>query len=160
MSVCWRMLQGSSYIWGYLVPASILLFLGFYLFTQLSGSVKLTAAIQVNQSTRKKIINRRGLQTRLFLKVRQKKRNILNPWKSFIWTLKNPFRFLLSSPLLMLSGLLLSSPTTSFCCRFMRFYKGCRFVRDSLKLYHHGQLIWALSSSLPQGSGNCHDCDM
>lgn len=87
------MLQGSSYIWGYLVPASILLFLGFYLFTQLSGSVKLTAAIQVNQSTRKKIINRRGLQTRLFLKVRQKKEHI-EPMKKFYLNIKKPFQIL------------------------------------------------------------------
>lgn len=62
-------MHGSSYIWGFLVPASILLFVGFYLSAQLSGSVKLTAALQIDQRARNKIIKRRGLQIGLFFKV-------------------------------------------------------------------------------------------
>lgn len=62
-------MHGSSYIWGFLVPASILLFVGFYLSAQLSGAVKLTAAIQIDQRARNKIIKRRGLQIGLFFKV-------------------------------------------------------------------------------------------
>lgn len=62
-------MQGSSYIWGFLVPASVLLFAGFYLSTQLSGAVKLTAALQIDQRARNKIIKRRGLQIGLFFKV-------------------------------------------------------------------------------------------
>lgn len=65
-----RLMHGSSYIWGYLVPASILLFVGFYISAQLSGAVKLTAAIQIDQRARSKIIKRRGLQIGLFFKVR------------------------------------------------------------------------------------------
>lgn len=64
-----RLMHGSSYIWGFLVPASILLFVGFYLSAQLSGAVKLTAALQVDQRARNKIIKRRGLQIGLFFKV-------------------------------------------------------------------------------------------
>lgn len=63
-------MHGSSYLWGYLVPASILLFVGFYISAQLSGAVKLTAAIQIDQRARNKIIKRRGLQIGLFFKVR------------------------------------------------------------------------------------------
>lgn len=63
-------MHGSSYIWGFLVPASILLFVGFYLSAQLSGAVKLTAALQIDQRARNKIIKRRGLQIGLFFKVK------------------------------------------------------------------------------------------
>jgi hypothetical protein len=62
-------MHGSSYIWGYLIPSSILLFVGFYLSAQLSGAVKLTAALQIDQRARNKIIKRRGLQIGLFFKV-------------------------------------------------------------------------------------------
>lgn len=62
-------MHGSSYIWGFLVPACILLFVGFYLSAQLSGAVKLTAALQIDQRARNKIIKRRGLQIGLFFKV-------------------------------------------------------------------------------------------
>ncbi|KAL7016201.1 hypothetical protein ACKWTF_009961 [Chironomus riparius] len=65
---CWLM-HGSSYIWGFLVPASILLFAGFYLSSQLSSAVKLTAALQIDQRARNKIIKRRGLQVGLFFKL-------------------------------------------------------------------------------------------
>lgn len=64
-----RLMHGSSYVWGSLVPASILLFVGFYLSAQLTGAVKLTAALQVDQRSRNKIIKRRGLQIGLFFKV-------------------------------------------------------------------------------------------
>lgn len=64
-----RLMHGSSYIWGFLVPACILLFVGFYLSAQLSGAVKLTAALQIDQRARNKIIKRRGLQIGLFFKV-------------------------------------------------------------------------------------------
>lgn len=66
----YRLMHGSSYIWGFLVPASILLFVGFYLSAQLSSAVKLTAALQIDQRARNKIIKRRGLQVGLFFKVR------------------------------------------------------------------------------------------
>ena len=62
-------MHGSSYIWGFLVPASFLLFAGLYLSTQLNGVVKLTAALQIDQRARNKIIKRRGLQVSLFFKV-------------------------------------------------------------------------------------------
>lgn len=62
-------MHGSSYIWGFLVPASILLFMGFFLSVQLSGAIKLTAALQVDLRSRNKIIKRRGLQISLFFKV-------------------------------------------------------------------------------------------
>lgn len=65
----YRLMHGSSYIWGFLVPASILLFVGFYLSAQLSNAVKLTAALQIDQRARNKIIKRRGLQVGLFFKV-------------------------------------------------------------------------------------------
>jgi hypothetical protein len=65
----YRLMHGSSYVWGFLVPASILLFVGFYLSAQLSGAVKLTAALQIDQRARNKIIKRRGLQIGLFFKV-------------------------------------------------------------------------------------------
>ncbi|XP_070491173.1 adhesion G protein-coupled receptor L4-like [Chironomus tepperi] len=65
---CWLM-HGSSYIWGFLVPASILLFAGYYLSAQLSSAVKLTAALQIDQRARNKIIKRRGLQVGLFFKL-------------------------------------------------------------------------------------------
>lgn len=65
-----RLMHGSSYIWGFLVPAGIILFVGFYLSAQLSGAIKLTAALQVDQRSRNKIIKRRGLQINLFFKVR------------------------------------------------------------------------------------------
>lgn len=72
-------MHGSSYIWGFLVPASFLLFAGFYLSAQLNGVVKLTAALQIDQRARNKIIKRRGLQVGLFFKVSERKReNSLN----------------------------------------------------------------------------------
>ena len=64
-----RLMEGSSYIWGFLVPACILLFAGFYLSAQGAGAVKLTAALQIDQRARNKIIKRRGLQIGLFFKV-------------------------------------------------------------------------------------------
>ncbi|CAO1422336.1 unnamed protein product [Diamesa hyperborea] len=67
-SHCWLM-EGSSYIWGFLVPACILLFAGFYLSAQGAGAVKLTAALQIDQRARNKIIKRRGLQIGLFFKL-------------------------------------------------------------------------------------------
>ena len=64
-------MEGSSYIWGFLVPGIILLFVGFYLTSQGSGTVKLTAALQIDERTRNKIIKKRGLQIGLFVKVRK-----------------------------------------------------------------------------------------
>lgn len=63
-------MEGSSYIWGFLVPGTILLFVGFYLTSQGSSTVKLTAALQVDERTRNKMIKKRGLQIGLFVKVR------------------------------------------------------------------------------------------
>lgn len=72
-------MHGSSYIWGFLVPASFLLFAGFYLSAQLNGAVKLTAALQIDQRARNKIIKRRGLQVGLFFKVKIKLYSLVLP---------------------------------------------------------------------------------
>ena len=65
---CWLM-QGSAYVWGFLVPAVILLFFGFYLASQGGGAVKMAVALQIDSRAKNKIMKKRGLQIGLFFKV-------------------------------------------------------------------------------------------
>ncbi|XP_058824791.1 latrophilin-like protein LAT-2 [Topomyia yanbarensis] len=67
-SHCWLM-EGSAYVWGFLVPAIVLLFAGFYLACQGGGAVKIAAALQVDSRTKNKLVKKRGLQIGLFFKI-------------------------------------------------------------------------------------------
>ncbi|XP_058453434.1 latrophilin-like protein LAT-2 [Malaya genurostris] len=67
-SHCWLM-EGSAYVWGFLVPAIVLLFAGFYLSCQGGGAVKIAAALQVDSRTKNKLVKKRGLQIGLFFKI-------------------------------------------------------------------------------------------
>ncbi|XP_021706079.1 latrophilin-like protein LAT-2 [Aedes aegypti] len=67
-SHCWLM-EGSAYIWGFLVPAVVLLFAGFYLACQGGGAVKIAAALQIDSRAKNKLVKKRGLQIGLFFKI-------------------------------------------------------------------------------------------
>lgn len=65
---CWLM-EGPAYLWGFLIPGSVLLLLGLWLAFQASDAVKFSASLQVDTRTRNKLLKRRGLQTGLFIKL-------------------------------------------------------------------------------------------
>ncbi|KFB43648.1 AGAP001100-PA-like protein [Anopheles sinensis] len=65
---CWLM-EGSAYIWGFLMPSVILLFSGFYLACQGEGAIKIAAALQVDSRAKNKLVKKRGLQIGLFFKI-------------------------------------------------------------------------------------------
>lgn len=65
---CWLM-EGPAYLWGFLIPGSVLLLLGLWLAFQASDAVKFNASLQVDTRTRNKLLKRRGLQTGLFIKL-------------------------------------------------------------------------------------------
>nr|XP_040222605.2 adhesion G protein-coupled receptor L1-like isoform X2 [Anopheles coluzzii] len=65
---CWLM-EGSAYVWGFLMPAIVLLFSGFYLACQGEGAIKIAAALQIDSRTKNKLIKKRGLQIGLFFKI-------------------------------------------------------------------------------------------
>uniref|UniRef100_A0A182JRH1 G-protein coupled receptors family 2 profile 2 domain-containing protein n=1 Tax=Anopheles christyi TaxID=43041 RepID=A0A182JRH1_9DIPT len=52
---CWLM-EGSAYIWGFLIPAIVLLFSGFYLAFQGEGAIKIAAALHIDSRTKIKLI--------------------------------------------------------------------------------------------------------
>lgn len=62
-------MDGTGYIWGFLVPAVILLFAGYYLAAQANGAIKLSAGLQVDLKVKNKMMRKRGLQIGLFVKV-------------------------------------------------------------------------------------------
>lgn len=62
-------MEGSAYVWGFLMPAIVLLFSGFYLACQGEGAIKIAAALQIDSRTKNKLIKKRGLQIGLFFKV-------------------------------------------------------------------------------------------
>ncbi|XP_052865401.1 adhesion G protein-coupled receptor L1-like isoform X1 [Anopheles cruzii] len=65
---CWLM-EGSAYIWGFLMPAIVLLFSGFYLACQGGGAIKIAAALQIDSRAKNKLVKKRGLQIGLFFKI-------------------------------------------------------------------------------------------
>lgn len=65
---CWLM-EGPAYLWGFLIPGSVLLLLGLWLAFQASDAVKLAASLQVDSRARNKLMKRRGLQIGLFIKL-------------------------------------------------------------------------------------------
>lgn len=65
---CWLM-EGPAYLWGFLIPGSVLILLGLWLAFQASDAVKLAASLQVDSRTRNKLLKRRGLQIGLFIKL-------------------------------------------------------------------------------------------
>lgn len=65
---CWLM-DGPAYLWGFLIPGSVLLLLGLWLAFQASDAVKFSASLQVDSRTRNKLLKRRGLQIGLFIKL-------------------------------------------------------------------------------------------
>lgn len=62
-------MDGTGYTWGFLVPAIMLLFCGFYLAAQGNGAIQLSAGLQVDMRIRNKMLRKRGLQIGLFTKV-------------------------------------------------------------------------------------------
>lgn len=62
-------MKGSAYIWGFLIPAIILLLIGFYLAGQGGGAIKMSAGLQIDAKIRNKMIKKRGLQIGLFFKL-------------------------------------------------------------------------------------------
>lgn len=65
---CWLM-EGSAFVWGFLVPAIVLLLLGLWLAAQGSGAAKVSAGLQVDTKVRNKMLKKRGLQIGLFIKL-------------------------------------------------------------------------------------------
>ncbi|XP_053670415.1 adhesion G protein-coupled receptor L1-like [Anopheles nili] len=65
---CWLM-EGSAYVWGFLMPAVMLLFSGFYLACQGGGAIKIAAALQIDSRSKNKLVKKRGLQIGLFFKI-------------------------------------------------------------------------------------------
>ncbi|ETN67020.1 juvenile hormone esterase [Anopheles darlingi] len=64
-----ELMEGSAYIWGFLVPSIALLFCGFYLACQGGGAIKIAAALQVDSRAKNKLVKKRGLQIGLFFKI-------------------------------------------------------------------------------------------
>jgi hypothetical protein len=62
-------MEGSAYVWGFLVPAVLLLFVGFYLAANGASAIKVGAALQIDSRTRHKMVKKRGLQIGLFIRV-------------------------------------------------------------------------------------------
>lgn len=62
-------MDGAAYVFGFLVPASVLIFCGYYLAAQCNGTIKISAGLQIDMRTRNKMIKKRGLQIGLFIKV-------------------------------------------------------------------------------------------
>lgn len=65
---CWLM-EGPAFMWGFLIPAVILLCLGGWLAAQGSGAAKISAGLQVDAKARNKILKKRGLQIGLFIRL-------------------------------------------------------------------------------------------
>ncbi|XP_055846169.1 adhesion G protein-coupled receptor L4-like [Episyrphus balteatus] len=65
---CWIM-DGQAYIWAYMVPAIFILFIGFHLAYQAKHTAKISAQMQVDVKTRRKLIKRRLLQCGLFIRI-------------------------------------------------------------------------------------------
>lgn len=65
---CWIM-DGQAYIWAYMVPATLVLFNGFHLAYQAKQTAKVSAQMQVDVKTRRKLIKRRLLQCGLFIRI-------------------------------------------------------------------------------------------
>lgn len=65
---CWLM-EGSAYLWGFLIPGSVLLLLGLWLALQASAAAKFCASLQVDLRIRNKMLKRRGSQIGLFVKL-------------------------------------------------------------------------------------------
>ena len=65
---CWLM-GGPAYLWGLLLPASVLLLLGLWLAFQAREALRLSTNLQVDTRTRNKVLRRRGLQVGLFLRL-------------------------------------------------------------------------------------------
>uniref|UniRef100_A0A182PR38 G-protein coupled receptors family 2 profile 2 domain-containing protein n=1 Tax=Anopheles epiroticus TaxID=199890 RepID=A0A182PR38_9DIPT len=62
-------MEGSAYAWGFLLPAIILLFSGFYLACQGEAAIKVAAALQIDSRAKNKLVKKRGLQIGLFFKI-------------------------------------------------------------------------------------------
>lgn len=62
-------MKGPAYVFGFLLPASILLFLGFYLALSAKNIAKISAGIQIDSRVKNKLTKRRGLQINLFIRV-------------------------------------------------------------------------------------------
>lgn len=64
-----RLMKGSGYIWGFLVPSALLLFIGFYLAIVAKKIANISAGMQIDSRIRNKLAKRRGLQINLFIRV-------------------------------------------------------------------------------------------
>ncbi|XP_037036574.1 adhesion G protein-coupled receptor L4-like [Bradysia coprophila] len=65
---CWLM-KGSGYIFGFLIPSSILLFVGLYMAFTAKKIAKISAGMQIDSRVRNKLEKRRGLQINLFIRI-------------------------------------------------------------------------------------------
>lgn len=65
---CW-LVDGPAYLWGFLIPGSVLLLLGLWLAYQASEALKFSASLQIDSRIRNKLLKRRGLQIGLFIKL-------------------------------------------------------------------------------------------
>lgn len=64
-----RLMKGSGYIFGFLIPSSILLFIGLYMAFTAKKIAKISAGMQIDSRVRNKLEKRRGLQINLFIRV-------------------------------------------------------------------------------------------
>lgn len=62
-------MKGSGYIFGFLIPSSILLFVGLYMAFTAKKIAKISAGMQIDSRVRSKLEKRRGLQINLFIRV-------------------------------------------------------------------------------------------
>lgn len=66
-------MKGSGYIFGFLIPSSILLFVGLYMAFTAKKIAKISAGMQIDSRVRNKLEKRRGLQINLFIRVSKTK---------------------------------------------------------------------------------------
>lgn len=76
-------MKGSGYIFGFLIPSSILLFIGLYMAFTAKKIAKISAGMQIDSRVRNKLEKRRGLQINLFIRV--SKRNKKNQFWNFVY---------------------------------------------------------------------------
>lgn len=62
-------MKGSSYIWGFLAPSILLLFISFYLAYQGKKVAQISVGLQVDTRIKNKLAKRRNLQINLFIRV-------------------------------------------------------------------------------------------
>lgn len=69
LHLIYRLMRGPAYTFCYLIPAGLILCMGFYLACFARKIAKVSAGMQIDARVRTKMVKRRNLQTSLFLRV-------------------------------------------------------------------------------------------